>query len=174
MVNQVRISLAELNYLDRTSFVSHIGWIYEHSPWVAEAAWEERPFETLNDLQAAMDAVVRDAPADQCLDLLRAHPDLAGRLAQAAELTPASKEEQSKAGLTHLLPEQLVEIQQLNGAYFKKFEFPFIVCARLSKLETILGGLRRRMNNDRESEIRAAMSEISKIAHLRLLDAVVE
>jgi 2-oxo-4-hydroxy-4-carboxy-5-ureidoimidazoline decarboxylase len=173
-MSRERISLAELNSLDRASFVSHIGWIYEHSPWVAEAAWNGRPFRSLDDLHSAMDAVVRDSRADQRLSLLQAHPDLAGRLALAGELTPASQEEQSKAGLEHLSPEQLGEIQQLNGVYFQKFDFPFIVCARLSNLETILGGLRHRIENDREAEIQAAMIEISKIAHLRLLDAVSE
>jgi 2-oxo-4-hydroxy-4-carboxy-5-ureidoimidazoline decarboxylase len=173
-MSQGRISLAELNELDRASFVVRVGWIYEHSPWVASGAWEGRPFESLDDLRATMDGIVREASADQHLDLLRAHPDLAGRMAQAGELTPASKQEQSKAGLTQLSPDQLAELQRLNAAYFKKFEFPFIVCARLSKLETILSGLRHRINNDRETEIRAAMCEISKIAYLRLLDAVGE
>src|ERR1700674_3040013 len=102
-----RISLVELNSLDSASFVSHLGWIYEHSPWVAEEAWRKRPFGSLKALHSEMDAVVRDAKAGQRLALLQAHPDLAGRLAIARELTPASKEEQSKAGLADLGPEQL-------------------------------------------------------------------
>ena len=171
-MSMTRVSLNELNLLDRALFVSHVGWIYENSSWVADMASKLRPFKTIADLHSAMVGIVQNATLEQRLALLQAHPDLAGRLAQTGELTPASKAEQSAAGLTQLSPDQVNEIQTRNAAYFKKFDFPFIVCARLNNLETILSGLSRRVENDRETEIHTAIGEISKIANLRLRDAI--
>jgi 2-oxo-4-hydroxy-4-carboxy-5-ureidoimidazoline decarboxylase len=171
-MSMARISLNELNSQNRTLFVSHLGWIYEHSSWVADMASDLRPFKTIADLHSAMDGIVQNATLEKRIALLQAHPDLAGRLAQAGDLTPASVAEQSAAGLTRLAPDQVNEIQQRNAAYFNKFGFPFIVCARLNNLETILSGLSLRIENDRETEIDTAIGEISKIASLRLRDAI--
>src|SRR6516225_5107695 len=96
--------LAELNRMDRSAFVSSIGWVYEHSPWVADKAWEHRPFADLDALHSAMDAVVQAAPEEKRLTLIRAHPDLAGRQAKLGQLTEASNHEQTQAGLKGLTP----------------------------------------------------------------------
>src|ERR1700686_4810597 len=101
-MNAERLSLSQLNASDRTAFVSQIGWVYEHSPWVAEAAWEDRPFATIEDLPAAMVRVVEFAPPEKKLALILAHPDLAGSLATAGKLTIASRREQAEAGLNQL------------------------------------------------------------------------
>jgi OHCU decarboxylase len=166
------LPLAELNKMEQSSFVSHIGWVYEHSPWVAEKAWEHRPFADLDALHYAMDAVVRDAPEEKRLALIQAHPDLAGRLAKLGQLTDASSREQAQAGLKELTAELTAELDQRNAAYRKKFGFPFIICVRLENVKTILTALANRLENDRETEITLALGEISKIARLRLTDAI--
>src|ERR1700733_13194354 len=99
-MNSELLSLSQLNALDRTGFVSQIGWVYEHSPWVAEQAWENWPFATIEELHAAMERVVKLASPEKKLALILAHPDLA----KAGELTSASRFEQAAAGLNDLTP----------------------------------------------------------------------
>ena len=164
--------LAELNRMDRSAFVNSIGWVYEHSPWVAEKAWERRPFADLDALHSAMDAVVRAAPEEKRLALIQAHPDLAGRQAKLGQLTDASSREQAQAGLKGLAADLTAELDRQNTAYREKFGFPFIICARLENLNTILGALANRLQHDRETEIALALKEISKIGRLRLMDTI--
>ena len=166
------LSLAELNKMDKSSFVSRIGWVYEHSPWVAERAWEHRPFVNLNALHSAMEAVVRAAPEEEGLGLIQAHPDLAGRLAKLGQLTDASNREQAEAGLDQLTAELATELDRRNAAYREKFGFPFIICVRLSNVQTILAALANRLQHDRKTEMVLALEEISKIARLRLTDTI--
>src|ERR1700736_6561151 len=104
------LSLSQLNALDRTGFVSQIGWVYEHSPWVAEQAWEHRPFATIEDLHAAMERVVELASSEKKLALILAHPDLA----KVSELTSASRREQAWAGLNHLTSAQAEQMRNNN------------------------------------------------------------
>ena len=164
--------LAEWNRMDGSAFVSSVGWVYEHSPWVADKAWEHRPFADLDALHSAMDAVVQAAPEEKRLALIRAHPDLAGRQAKLGQLTEASNHEQTQAGLKGLTPELTAELDLRNTAYREKFGFPFIICARLENLNTILAALANRLEHDRETEIALALKEISKIARLRLMDTI--
>jgi 2-oxo-4-hydroxy-4-carboxy-5-ureidoimidazoline decarboxylase len=166
------LSLSQLNASDRTGFVSQIGWVYEHSPWVAEQAWEHRPFETIEDLYAAMERVVELAPPEKKLALILAHPDLAGGLAKAGELTNASRIEQAAAGLNHLTSAQTEQMRQNNARYKAKFGFPFILCARLNNTGAILDAFERRLENSRRQEILVALKEISKIGRLRLEGAI--
>jgi 2-oxo-4-hydroxy-4-carboxy-5-ureidoimidazoline decarboxylase len=166
------LSLSQLNALDRTAFVSQIGWIYEHSPWVAEQAWEHRPFATIEDLHAAMERVVAFASPEKKLALILAHPDLAGGLAKAGELTNASRTEQARAGLNHLTPAQTEQMRHNNARYREKFGFPFILCARLNNTGTILDAFVRRLENSRTQEIAVALEEISKIGRVRLEGAI--
>jgi 2-oxo-4-hydroxy-4-carboxy-5-ureidoimidazoline decarboxylase len=166
------LSLAELNKMDKSSFVSRIGWVYEHSPWVAERAWEHRPFVNLTALHSAMEAVVRAAPEEKRLGLIQAHPDLAGRLAKLGQLTDASNREQAEAGLDQLTAELATELDRRNAAYREKFGFPFIICVRLNNVKTIVAALANRLQHDRKTEIILALEEISKIARLRLIDTI--
>jgi 2-oxo-4-hydroxy-4-carboxy-5-ureidoimidazoline decarboxylase len=165
-------SLAELNRMDRSAFVSSIGWVYEHSPWVAEKAWEHRPFADLDALYSAMDAVVGAAPEEKRLALIQAHPDLAGRQAKLGQLTDASSREQVQAGLKGLAADLTAELDRQNTDYREKFGFPFIICARLENVNTILAALANRLEHDRETEITLALKEISKIVRLRLMDTI--
>jgi 2-oxo-4-hydroxy-4-carboxy-5-ureidoimidazoline decarboxylase len=167
-----RLSLFQLNALDRSTFVSKIGWVYENSAWVAEGAWKDRPFLSIEDLYAAMEKVVHSAPPQMKLALIQAHPDLGGRLREVSELTVASKREQADAGLNQLTPAEATQMERNNLLYRKKFGFPFILCARLNNAGTILESFAKRLGNSRREEIEVALAEISKIGRLRLADAI--
>ena len=116
--------------MDREAFVARFGGVFEESPWIADAAWEARPFGSVEGLHAAMVRAVERAPRERRLALIRAHPDLAGKAAVAGELTPESTREQAAAGLDRLTPEQYERITGLTAAYRERFGFPFVVCAR--------------------------------------------
>jgi OHCU decarboxylase len=167
-----RLSLAQLNAMDRSAFVSQIGWVYEHSAWVAEGAWEDRPFRTFDDLYTAMEGVVRSATPQKRLALIQAHPDLSGRLRSMSELTVASRHEQAEAGLDQLTETEAEEMARNNERYREKFGFPFILCARQNNAQSIREALEKRLENSRAQEIDVALGEISKIGRLRLADAV--
>jgi OHCU decarboxylase len=115
---------------------------------------------------------MRGAPKARQLALVRAHPDLAGRLAQAGKLTASSTGEQAAAGLDRLTPTEMAEISRLNDAYKGRFGFPFVICARLNAKDTILAAMRSRLSNNPDAELSTALGEIAKIARLRLNDAV--
>jgi OHCU decarboxylase len=167
-----KATIEEVNRLDLDEFVSRFGALYERSPWVAEAAWHERPFGGLAELHGALVRAMRGAPNERQLDLIRAHPDLAGKAAIAGELTAESAREQASAGLDRLTPEEYEDFHRLNGAYRDKFGFPFIVCVRAHGKETILASAAARLGHSRPEEVEAALGEIAKIAHLRLQDLV--
>jgi 2-oxo-4-hydroxy-4-carboxy-5-ureidoimidazoline decarboxylase len=166
------LSLSELNEMDRSSFVSRIGWVYEYSPWVAEKAWEHRPFANLDALHSAMKAVVLAAPAEKRLALIKGHPDLAGRLAKLGQLTDASNREQAEAGLDKLTPDLALELDRGNKAYREKFGFPFVICACLNDASMILAAMANRLKQEPETEVALALEEISKIARFRLMDVI--
>ena len=119
-------TLAEINALDREAFVARFGALFEDSPWIADAAWRNRPWGSIEDLHAALVDVVNDAGEGQQLALIRAHPDLVGRAALAGTLTRESTAEQRAAGLDPdaLTPEEIRRFQEANAAYREKFGFP--------------------------------------------------
>ena len=162
--------MAELNRLTPEEFVEVIGPVFEHSPWIAGEAAAWRPFTGFAPLHAALCETVRSASEEKQLALIRAHPDLVGRAALAGTLTAESSREQAGAGLNQLSPEEIALFQRHNAAYRNKFGFPFVICARLNKKDAILAGFARRLPNDREQEIAAALEEIFKIAWFRLRD----
>ncbi len=165
-------SIAALNAADRAAFVAAVGFAFEHSPWIAEAAWERRPFADLGALHAALVGVVAAAPVERQVALIAAHPDLAGRVAREGRLTAASRGEQAAAGLDRLTPEQHARFDAANGVYRARFGFPFVICAREHDTASILAALERRAGAAREVEIATALAEIGKIARLRLAGAV--
>ena len=164
------IALSQLNEFGQAEFVRVIGPVFEHSPWIAEAAWLKRPFADFENLHHALCETVKNSGEDKQLALIRAHPDLVGRAALAGTLTRESNNEQASAGLDKLSPEEIELFQKQNAAYQNKFGFPFVICARLNKKEVMLAGFERRLKNSRESEIKTALAEIFKIAELRLRD----
>src|SRR6266480_3269976 len=124
------MTLSELNRLEQEQFVAALASIYEHSPWVPERAWSRRPFADIDDLHAALTAVVAGAGKDEQLALIRAHPELAGKAMAEGSLTADSTAEQSSAGLTHCLTDELARLRELNARYKGKFGFPFILAVK--------------------------------------------
>lgn len=166
------MTLDSLNQLDRAGFVAAIGHLFEHSPWVAEETWPRRPFRDAMHLHAELCATMRAATPERQLALIRAHPDLAGRLAQQKKLTADSTREQASAGLNTLGDAELGAFTELNTAYRARFGFPFIICARLNAKDAILAAMQTRIANAPEAEFAAALGEIEKIARLRLDDVL--
>lgn len=162
------LTLAALNGMQRAEFVATLGGIFEHSPWIAEAVAPTRPFASIEALHAAMVAAVTAASKAQQLDLIQAHPDLAGRAARAGTLTADSTREQSSVGLDRLSEEEYERFNRLNTAYRERFGFPFIICVRKTDKAGIFRAYEQRVQHDRESEIACALSEIGEIARLRL------
>lgn len=162
------VDMAPINAMDRTAFVQKFGGIFENSPWVAEQAWEKRPFASLDDLHAAMVAVVKHATAEKQLALLKSHPDLAGKEARAGTMTASSVAEQASAGLNELSHEEMVRISDLNAAYKKKFGFPFIIAVRMYTKEGILFEFNRRLQNDTQTEFANDLQNVYVITRLRL------
>ena len=157
--------------MDSTGFVTAIGSTYEHSPWVAERAFAARPFASIESLVKATSAAVRNAPRDEQLALIRAHPDLVGKMALAS-LTLESQGEQHAAGLTTLTADEAATFQKHNAAYRERFGFPFVICARENKKDAILAAFPKRLTNNIDQEVATALAEIDKIAALRLADAL--
>ena len=168
------ISLTELNGATRETFVEHLGGLFEHSPWVAELAWDRRPFATREALHAAMVAAVEEAGTEQQLALLRAHPELAGRAAVRGEMTDHSTQEQGGSGLLNCSPEEFARLQELNRAYGEKFGFPFIVAVRGLDRAAIIEAFGRRLENSREAEMAEALRQIARITGLRIAGVVEE
>jgi len=167
-------SISSLNSLPEEEFVQTLGGIFEKSPWVAQAASSGRPYATRGALRAAMVGAVESAGAGPLLDLIRAHPDLGARLRDRAALTPESLREQGGAGLFSIDDSELDRLRDLNKSYSEKFGFPFIICARLSSLDTIFESIERRLHNSRDAELAEAWRQIQKIAELRLADLVTD
>ena len=156
-----------LNGLTRPDFVKRLGGIYEHSAWVAERAFAARPFASLDALHAAMQGAMEDASHDEQLALVRAHPELLGKL-QAAQLTESSRSEQVSAGLDRCTSAQKARMQALNRAYREKFDFPFIVAVRGLDWAGIIERVEARLKSSREVEFATALGEIGRIARSRL------
>ena len=162
------LNLRELNALNREEFTQVMGPIFEHSPWIAEKTWSQRPFASREHLHKALCQTVVVGDEQSKLALISAHPDLAGRV----ELTDASSREQASANLTQLSQEEMDSFQQYNRQYRDKFGFPFVICARLNKKEAILAAFPVRLQNSLEREKETALDEIFKIADLRLREIV--
>jgi 2-oxo-4-hydroxy-4-carboxy-5-ureidoimidazoline decarboxylase len=160
--------LAELNALGREEFTRLIGPVFEHSPWVAARTCSQRPFQSREDLHAALCDTVAKASDGEKLSLIRAHPDLIGD----DEITGVSRAEQASAGLDHASSDEAKQFREYNRQYRERFGFPFVICARLHKKEAIARAFPVRLQNSREQEVQSALDEISKIADLRLRDII--
>ena len=155
----------------RDEFVAAYGGIFEHSPWVAEDAFalELGPaHDSAVGLHNALCRAFRRADPARRLDVLRAHPDLAGKLAAAKRLTASSAREQASAGLDALTDEERAAFTELNDAYAARHGFPFIIAVRDHDKAGILAAFRRRIEHDRETEFAEACRQVERIARLRL------
>ncbi|ODR91604.1 2-oxo-4-hydroxy-4-carboxy-5-ureidoimidazoline decarboxylase [Sinorhizobium alkalisoli] len=154
----------------REEFVRRFGGVFEHSPWVAERAYDRAASVglTAGNVHSALCTAFRAASPAERLAVLKAHPDLAGKLAVAGELTPDSRAEQASAGLDRLSPEEHARFTALNEAYTKKFGFPFIIAVKGLTKDDILAAFARRIDNPAQEEFEAACAEVEQIARLRL------
>jgi 2-oxo-4-hydroxy-4-carboxy-5-ureidoimidazoline decarboxylase len=158
------MTLPDINALSREEFVKALGWVFEDSPWVAEAAWSLRPFHSRDALRNAMRQQVEGAAPERQLALLRAHPDLGNRV----RMSEASVREQTGAGLNRLTPEEHESLQDLNRAYRERFGFPFLFAVKGSGNRDIIEALRRRIRAAPEREFREALEQVYRIASFRL------
>ena len=164
-----KIPLSLVNAMTTPLFVECFGSIAERSPWVAEAASARRPFADMKGMIQSFENGVRSASRELQLDLLRAHPDLAGR---AKEITEDSSREQKGAGLNALSPEEYARFKMLNDAYRHRFGFPFIFAVRGATKNEILHAFERRIANDAETEFDTALAQVCAILRFRLEDWV--
>src|SRR5689334_10068278 len=147
------LTISDLNSFDQSRFVDSIGWVFEHSPWVAERAWAARPFPSLASLHAAMVDIVKTASTEEQLALVRSHPDLGTR----ARVSNASETEQSGAGLTQLTSVEFERLHDLNSAYKSKFGFPFLFAVKGSTKYDVLDAIERRLDAIPEEEFQEAL-----------------
>jgi allantoate deiminase/N-carbamoyl-L-amino-acid hydrolase len=168
------IRLEELNGLPAQEFAAALEGVFEHSPWVALRVAGQRPFATGLDLHEALCAAVTGASSHEQLGLIRAHPELAGRLGMRAELTRESAREQAGAGLTQCTAEEYARLQALNSAYRDKHGFPFILAVKGHTRPSIIAALERRVGHATADEQQVALAEIGRIAAFRLAERLEE
>ena len=159
--------------MDRATFVSEFGGIFEHSAWIAEGAFQGEmgpTHDTAQGVHSALTRVFRSASAEQRLGVLTAHPDLAGKLASAGRLTAESTAEQAGAGLDMLTDAERETFTGLNETYTTKFGFPFIIAVKDNTKDSIVTAFERRISNDRDREFAEACRQVERIAELRLIE----
>lgn len=162
------LSIQHINQMNKDVFMGTVGWVFEHSPWVAEKAWESLPFKSREELFQTMTAVVKNAEQSLKLALLRAHPDLGTRL----KMSEVSQKEQAGIGLDQPPKDEFVQFVSLNQSYVEQFGFPFIMAVKGQSKETILASMRQRVGNTYEQEFLTALNEVYKIASFRLIDVI--
>jgi allantoate deiminase/N-carbamoyl-L-amino-acid hydrolase len=160
------LSLHAVNAMDEAEFVATLGAVFEHSPWVAAAAWERRPFADIDALHAAMVGAVKAAGHDKQRVLLNAHPELgANKIA-----TDFSRREQAAAGLGATQRDDADKLRKLNRTYRDRFGFPFILAVKGKNRDAIFAALEERANHSAADEFAVALNEVAKIARFRLDD----
>ena len=158
------LTITQVNQSSRQEFVEAVGWVFEHSPWVAERAWDDRPFADRVAMHRAMTERVRVASRDEQLALLRAHPDLGARV----RMSEASMGEQAGAGLDQMTPDEHARLQAANAAYRERFGFPFLFAVRGSTLRDVLAALEARLHSTPTDEFETALRQVFRIAAFRL------
>ncbi len=162
------LTIERINAMTPQALLGALGGVFEHSPWIAEGALAARPFASVTALHEAMVSTVKRAPRERQLALLNAHPELAGKEAQAGALTSSSTAEQASAGLSALSREENQVLARWNRAYRKKFGFPFIIAVRQHSKASIFSELERRLANDVETELDTCLEQVFLITRLRL------
>ena len=157
--------------MGREDFIAVFGHIYEKSPWIVEQAWDQGLTSTEDSpegLHRTLVAIVEEAGPELQIRLLRAHPDLTGKLGVGGDLTVESRSEQAGAGLDQCTKAEYAEFQSLNQSYIKQFGFPFILAVRGSNRQHVLENFRKRIDSDRDDEFAEALRQVHRIAWLRL------
>ena len=167
-----RLTINAVNAFDAPAFTARFGDVAEDSPWVAEAAFEARPFADREALVAAFAAIVHGASREAQLALLRAHPDLAGRAAVAGDIAAESRREQAGAGLDRLTADEFARFHDLNARYRARFCFPFIYAVKGATKDAILAAFEARIDNDADTERATALANVERIFRFRIEDRV--
>jgi 2-oxo-4-hydroxy-4-carboxy-5-ureidoimidazoline decarboxylase len=163
-------AIEHISALDKAGLIALLGPLYEHSPWAAERAFATAPFDDVESVGASLRAAVDVASEAEKLQLIRAHPELAGEKLRAKALTESSMSEQASRGLDQLGEEELQRWTALNAAYRERFGFPFVICVRLHSKDEIVAAMERRLKRTEAEERAEAIAQIHDIARLRLED----
>ena len=163
-MNNQQYAIAQLNQMSQAEFTAALGEIWEETPEIANQTWHSRPFKDNDALYQAMVAVVNNMSEAEQVALIKAHPDLGSK----TKMAEASVQEQAGVGLDRLSESEYQRFQSLNQAYKDKFDFPFIIAVKNQTKDSILAAFETRLKNTPEQEKQQALSEISKIAQLRL------
>lgn len=166
------VSLDIVNRMTVAAFIQAFGDVAEHAPWVAAVAAQARPFASRQGMSDAFGKAVVRAARERQMDLLLAHPDLAGKAAVAGDLTQESRAEQAGAGLDELTADEYEAFIALNKAYRDRHGFPFILAVRGATKHDILAGFDKRMENPPDVEFRMALTQVARIIRFRIQDRV--
>lgn len=169
-----KYSIAQVNQMSNAEFVAAFGGVYECSEWIAQKVWSSRVFESYSDLLDSFRAVLAVSPKESKLALLKAHPELAGKAAQAGKLTKESEQEQASVGLNSLSPEEMTRVEQYNTLYQSAFGFPFIIAVKNHTKHEIFEQMAVRVKNCVDDEFATALSQVNDIAQIRLDDLVIK
>ncbi len=167
------LGIEEINQCNEARFVELLGGVFEHSPWVPELVFSGLPFASRRALHEAMCRTVENSPEVMRMELLCRHPELAGKEASAGTLTDDSKREQAGAGLDQCSVAELATIKSLNQNYSAKFKFPFIIAVTGLDKHQIIAAMQKRLDNSTELEFETALTEVEKIARIRI-DALID
>lgn len=162
------IPMNALNEMSLSQFTEQLGSIFEHSPWVAERAWEHRPFESREALYTRMVNVVQASSHEQKMNLIQAHPHLGTRKVMSS----LSQKEQKNAGLGQLSEAEYAKLLEMNQTYVDRFGFPFILAVRGKSKDDILQSMQDRLKNTKEQELEQALLQIYQIARFRMDDQI--
>jgi 2-oxo-4-hydroxy-4-carboxy-5-ureidoimidazoline decarboxylase len=168
------VTLAHLNQCEAVEFVNTLAGIFEHSPWVAEQSVSSRPFDSIDQLHQTMFDAVLNSSNDQQLQLIRNHPELAGKEAESGTLTDESTQEQRGAGLDQCSAEELAQLRELNATYRQRVGFPIVIAVKGLNRYDILGLMQQRIDNNIEQEQQTCIEQIGRIARFRLDDLIDE
>jgi 2-oxo-4-hydroxy-4-carboxy-5-ureidoimidazoline decarboxylase len=158
----------KVNNLRKSDFISIFGNVFEKTQWIAEKAYDSKPYKNFEELFSKMMEIFENSKKERHLEILNAHPDLAIE----KKLTEDSKNEQKNASLNQCTNEEFVEFRKLNNEYKKKFEFPFIIAVKGKNKEEILNNFRQRLTNNINLEFEEAKKQVKKIASFRLSEII--
>ncbi|GJQ65214.1 hypothetical protein Trydic_g7349 [Trypoxylus dichotomus] len=168
----VILSMEEVNKLPSDLFIKIFGNVVEHYSYAAIGILKCRPFKRVEDIVEAFTNYLDSLSDNEKIKILQLHPDLAGKLTENEELTHESREEQKSAGLDVITPENKSKFNTLNEIYKKKFDFPFVICARENKVQAILSSITDRLQNEHNKELYTGIEEVKKISRLRIYQIV--
>ena len=161
-------SVDKVNKLSKSDFISIFGNVFEKTQWIAEKAYDSKPYKNFEELFSKMMEIFENSKKERHLEILNANPDLAVE----KKLTEDSKNEQKNASLNQCTNEEFVEFKKLNEEYKKKFGFPFIIAVKGKNKEEILNSFRQRITNNINLEFEEAKEQVKKIASFRLSEII--